>query len=95
MKKKEIDEIENQIVKIITSSNEADKEIEKEGLADHKFIKRIADDCRKLDQLLLEQVTLSKFEISNIFEEYLKHEKITDTAKRTLKKCLERYFTKH
>ena len=29
--KKEIDEIENQIVEIITSSNEADKEIKKEG----------------------------------------------------------------
>lgn len=95
MKKKEIDEIENQIDKIIISSNEANKEIEKEGLADHKYIKKLADDCRKLDQILLEQVTLSKFEISNIFEEYLKHEKITDTAKRTLKKCLERYFTKH
>ena len=80
MKKKEIDEIENQIVKIITSSNEADKEIEKEGLADHKFIKRIADDCRKLDQLLLEQVTLSKYEVSKIFEEYLKHEKIDQSC---------------
>ena len=90
--KKEIDEIENQIVEIITSSNEADKEIKKEGLADHKYIRRIADDCRKLDQILIAQVTLSKHEVSKIFEEYLKHEKISDSAKSALKACMERYF---
>ena len=90
--KEEIDAIENQIVKIIASSNEADKVIAKEGLADHKFIKRIADDCRKMDQILTEQVTLSKHDVSKIFEEYLKHDKVSDAAKRALKACMERYF---
>ena len=93
MKKKEIDEIESLIVKIIANEVETEKDIAKNGLADSKYLKISADYCRELDKTLLEQVTLSKFEVSNIFEEYLKHEKISDAAKRTLKTCLDRYFT--
>jgi len=46
-----------------------------------------------LDKELSEQVTLSKYEVSNIFEPYLKHKKINEETKRVLKKRLENYLT--
>ena len=93
VKKKEIDEIESLIVKIVANEVETEKDIAKNGLADSKYLTIAADYCRQLDKTLLEQVTLSKYEVSKIFEDYLKHEKINEASKRILKKRLEIYFT--
>ena len=93
MKKKEMDKIDNLIGEIVANENRTEKARDKDGLADHKFLKICADYCRKLDQELLEQVTLSKYEVSNIFEVYLKHKKINDITKNVLKKRLENYLT--
>ncbi len=92
MNKKEIDEIESLIVKIVANEVETEKDIAKNGLADSKYLTIAADYCRKMDQILTEQVTLSKYEVSKIFEDYLKHEKINEDSKRILKGCMERYF---
>ena len=93
MKQKEINQIENLIDEIIANEIRTDKARDKDGLADHKYLKICADFCRKLDKELSEQVTLSKHEVSNIFEPYLNHEKINDETKRMLKKRLENYLT--
>ena len=76
-------------------SNEirTDKVRDKDGLADHKYIEKCADFCRKLDKELSEQGTLFKYEVSNIFEPYLKDKKINEETKRVLKKRLEDYLT--
>ena len=93
MKQKEINQIENLIDEIIANEIRTDKARDKDGLADHKYLKICADFCGKLDKELSEQVTLSKYEVSNIFEPYLNHEKINDETKRMLKKRLENYLT--
>ena len=92
MKKKEIDQIENLIDEIIANEIRTEKARDKDGLADHKYLKICADFCRKLDKELSEQVTLSKYEVSNIFEPYLKDKKINEETKRVLKKRLEDYL---
>ena len=93
MKQKEINQIENLIDEIIANEIRTDKARDKDGLADHKYLKICADFCRKLDKELSEQVTLSKHEVSNIFEPYLNHKKINEETKRMLKKRLENYLT--
>tara|TARA_B110000008_G_C16749595_1_gene476044 strand:+ start:50 stop:358 length:309 start_codon:yes stop_codon:yes gene_type:complete len=93
IKRKEIDQIENLIDEIIANEIRTEKARDKNGLADNKYLKICADFCRKLDKELSIQVTLSKYEVSNIFEPYLNHEKINEETKRMLKKRLENYLT--
>jgi uncharacterized protein YggL (DUF469 family) len=92
MKQEEIDQIKNLIDEIIANEIRAEKASDKDGLIDHKYVKICADLGRELDKALLEQVTLSKYEISNIFEPYLNYEKINEVTKRILKKCLDNYL---
>ena len=88
----EIDQIKNLIDEIIANEIRAEKASDKDGLIDHKYVKICADLGRELDKALLEQVTLSKYEISNIFEPYLNYEKINEVTKTILKNRLNNYL---